>query len=103
MDVFLNTALKYAFFFRDSDSAPRYLVVRMTTGDNLQTYEVIPRAWLVSNTECLYPKSRRLGCSIEQLVEEALPPVKKSTFRTCKIETLFTDGKKLLFIAYKLT
>ena len=67
----------------------------MSDDDN-KTYEVIPQAWMVSRSECYYPKGRRLGCSIEQLVQEALPPAKKSSFKICKVETIFfKDGKKL--------
>ena len=81
------------FLYRENSD--RYLVVRMISGDGQCTDELIPRAWTLSSSECYFPKGRRMGCSLEQLVKEALPIQKKSSFKKCEIDVIFTDGEQL--------
>ena len=76
-----------------------------TAKDN--THAIIPRAWIISDETCLYPKSKRSAFTMDQMVRENLPPVRKNDFIIRNIKLLIGHGiyyavLEVFYIVYQL-
>ena len=58
-------------------------------------FEVIPNAWIISDTTCWFPKSSKARSTLADVVQECLPPSKKNSFIQRRMELYFGHGKLL--------
>ena len=72
-----------------------YWVGRIYENENgTGEFEIIPNAWIESDNETWYPKSKN---KMDELVKESLPPANKGYFKKCRIELFFGHGKCITF------